>query len=445
MGTALVRQLSAAPGKDFVPVAILDDDPRKLGLRIASIEVAGPLDELAAVAGRTQAKTLVVAVSQPSPALLTKVYELASPLGMSVKVLPPLGEVLRGARRVSDLHDVAVEDLLGRVPVDTQLEKLAGYLTGRRVLVTGAGGSIGSELCAQISRFEPASLVMLDRDESGLQDVQLRTAGHGLLTSPDIVLADIRDPEALAVVFERHCPQVVFHAAALKHLPLLQQYPQEAWKTNVLGTRNMLDAAAASGTEIFINISTDKAADPTSVLGYSKQLAERLTADAALRSQRRYLSVRFGNVLGSRGSMLPLFVNLIESGGPLTVTHPDVTRFFMTVTEACQLVVQAGAIGSPGEVLVLDMGEPVRILDIANRLIELSGRTDVGIVFTGLREGEKLTETLRSVGEGDERPHHPLISHITTVSPLNPAELEWDYFRTRWQPSPGTASDEGSE
>lgn len=446
LGAALVRQLVSSPHSEFVPVAILDDDPRKHHLRIMAVEVVGSLDDLASVVARTRAATLVVAISQASPALLARATELAAPLGVTVKALPPLGQVLRGTRQMSDLRDLEVEDILDRVPIDTDLEAMRNYLTGQRVLVTGAGGSIGSELCAQISRFNPVALVMLDRDESGLQDVQLRVSGHGLLTSPDVVLADIRDTESLTHAFETHRPQVVFHAAALKHLPLLQQYPDEAWKTNVLGTRNVLEAAMAVGTEIFINISTDKAADPVSVLGHSKQLAERLTAHAAAEVQRRYLSVRFGNVLGSRGSMLPLFTTMIERGGPITITHPDVTRFFMTIPEACQLVIQAGSIGDPGEVLVLDMGEPVRILDIANRLIELSGRTDIRIVFTGLREGEKLNETLRSAGEFDVRPKHPLISHITTLRPLDPTHLDWPHFQKQWSASvPNESTDAPGE
>ena len=319
------------------------------------------------------------------------------------------------------MRDIAIEDIIGRHPVDTQVESIAGYLAGKRVLVTGAGGSIGSELCRQIAKFGPAELIMLDRDETGLQQSQLSISGNGLLDTKEVVLADIRDPEALRAIFEDRRPEVVFHAAALKHLPMLEQYPDEAWKTNVLGTQNVLDASKAVGVTTFVNISTDKAANPTSVLGHSKRLAERLTAWTADETGARYLSVRFGNVLGSRGSMLPVFTSLIEAGGPLTITHPDVTRFFMTIPEACHLVVQAGGIGSPSEVLILDMGEPVRILDIAERMIAMSGR-DIGIVYTGLREGEKMHEELVGLGESDNRPVHPKISH-TTVPALHPSQL----------------------
>lgn len=297
-----------------------------------------------------------------------------------------------------------------------------GYVTGRRVVVTGAGGSIGSELCRQIARFGPAELIMLDRDETGLQTTQLSVEGNGLLENHNVVLCNIRDAAAVDALFRERMPEVVFHTAALKHLPLLQRYPNEGWKTNVLGTRNLLRAAQAVGVATFVNVSTDKAADPTSVLGHTKHLAERLTAWAAEQSGLRYLSVRFGNVIGSRGSMLPTFQTLIEAGGPLTVTHPDITRYFMTIPEACQLVIQAGGIGRPGEVLILDMGEPVRILDIAERMIQMSGKP-IEIVFTGLRPGEKMHEDLVASTEHLERPFHPMISHAK-VEPLAPGELD---------------------
>ena len=243
-------------------------------------------------------------------------------------------------------------------------------------------------------------------------------SGNGLLDTNEVVLADIRDPKALNRIFLDRKPDVVFHAAALKHLPMLEQYPDEAWKTNVLGSLNVLQAARLADVKVFVNVSTDKAANPTSVLGHSKRVAEKLTAWMANETGQRYLSVRFGNVIGSRGSMLPTFRRLIAAGGPLTVTHPEATRFFMTIPEACQLVLQAGAIGRLGEVMILDMGEPVRILDIAKRMIAQSGKS-VEIVYTGLRHGEKLHEELVGAGEGDERPFHPKISHakVHTMSP----------------------------
>ncbi|MEB3366467.1 polysaccharide biosynthesis protein [Saccharopolyspora mangrovi] len=308
--------------------------------------------------------------------------------------------------------DMEFVDLLGRSPVRIDMAEVLHTLVGKRVLVTGAGGSIGSELCRHISRLGPGELMMLDRDESALHTVQLALHGRALLDSPEIILADIRDQQYLMKIFAERRPQVVFHAAALKHLPILQRYPGEAWKSNVIGTQNVLRAAENTGVERFVNISTDKAANPTSALGYSKRIAERLTAEVAQRVDGTYVSVRFGNVLGSRGSVLGAFLDQISSGGPVTVTHPDVTRFFMTVSEAVQLVIYAAAIGGPGEALVLDMGQPVRIDDLARRLIRRSGRP-IEVVYTGLRPGEKLHEALFDGSERDFRPLQPSIAHVT--------------------------------
>lgn len=338
---------------------------------------------------------------------------------------------MHGSSEISDVRELSIEDLIGRYPVRLETESIASYLQNNTVLVTGAGGSIGSELCRQLTRFSPKEIIMLDRDESALQETQLSISGHGLLDTSDLVLADIRDEGALDRVFAEHKPDVVFHAAALKHLPMLEMYPDEAWKTNVLGTLNVLRAAQRHGVSTFVNISTDKAANPTSVLGHSKRVAEKLTAWMAEESGQRYLSVRFGNVIGSRGSMLPTFRKLIDHGGPITITHPDVTRYFMTIPEASQLVIQAGGIGSPGEVLILDMGDPVSILDVARRMIESSGK-HIEIVFTGLRHGEKLHEELVTLEEGDERPFHPKISHAK-VDTLAPAGLDHATWIDRMQ------------
>jgi FlaA1/EpsC-like NDP-sugar epimerase len=323
---------------------------------------------------------------------------------------------------LADLRDLDIADLLGRRPVDTDIAAIAHFLAGRKVLVTGAGGSIGSELCRQIHAFGPAELIMLDRDESALHAVQLSIRGRALLNTPDVILADIRDAAVITEILARRRPDVVFHAAALKHLPMLEQYPVEAWKSNVLGTLNVLEAALAADVPTFVNISTDKAANPTSALGRSKRIGERLVAAVGLAAGRNYVSVRFGNVLGSRGSVVTTFTEQLATGRPITVTHPEVTRYFMTVPEAVQLVVQAAVIGAPGEVLVLDMGEPVRIVDLARQLMEIAGRT-VCIVYTGLRDGEKLHEELFGIGEeADFRPVHPAISHVT-APPLDPAEI----------------------
>jgi FlaA1/EpsC-like NDP-sugar epimerase len=323
--------------------------------------------------------------------------------------------------RIENVRDPRISELLGRRPVSTGVEAVAGRFADRRILVTGAGGSIGAELCRQLHQFAPAELIMLDRDESALHEVQLALHGRALLDSDETVLADIRDAARVREVFERFRPQIVFHAAALKHLPLLERYPAEAVQSNIFGTQTVLEAAAACGAESFVNISTDKAADPVSVLGYSKKIAERLTAHMAGQADGTYLSVRFGNVLGSRGSVLGALSAQVRVGGPLTVTDPEVSRYFMTADEAVQLVLQAVVVGGSGEVLILDMGEPVRIADIARRLAARSSNP-VDIVYTGLRPGEKLSEQLLGRDEVDHRPRHPLVRHVL-AKPLDPGDL----------------------
>lgn len=420
-GVQVVTAMLRDPASPYYPVALLDDDPAKGNLRILDVPVVGGRRQLAAAAERYRAEALLVAIPSADAAFLREVFDLAEQVGLPVKVLPPVRDLFGTTVGVADIRDIDVEDLLGRRQVHTDVEAVADYLAGKRVLVTGAGGSIGGELCRQITRYEPAELVMLDTNEAGLHAVQLSLEGRALLDSDDVVLVSIRDRAVLHRLFEERRPEVVFHAAALKHLPLLERYPGEAVKTNVFGTLAVLEAAVAAGVERFVNVSTDKAADPVSVLGYTKRISERLTAHVACETGKPYLSVRFGNVLASSGSVLETFRAQLEAGAPLTVTDPDVTRYFMTVEEAVELVIQAGAIGAPGEVLVLDMGEPVRIADVAERLA--SQRPDAPpIVYTGLRPGEKLHEVLLGEGEDDERPVHPLISHVP-VPPLDRSVL----------------------
>lgn len=413
-GSQLVHRMREDRNSRFVPVAVLDDDPAKRQLRIEGVPVRGGRGALEAVVRQCGASSLVVAMPGADAELLREITAEADRIGMHTLVLPPLDQVIRGRVVPNDLRAVDVEDLLGRHPARLDLRAIVDSIAGKRVLVTGAGGSIGSELCRQIQRFGPAELVMLDRDESALHAVQLSITGRALLEGTDTALVDIRDETAITELFEARTPDIVFHAAALKHLPLLETHPLEAWKTNVVGTANVLSAAMHAGVGTFVNISTDKAANPSSVLGLSKRVAERLTADAAAGASGRFVSVRFGNVLGSRGSVLTTFENQIAAGGPVTVTHPDVTRFFMTISEACQLVLQAAVIGADGEAMVLDMGLPVRIVDVAQALIERSEPgTDVEIVYTGLRQGEKLHEELFSDDEpNDVRPRHPMVSHV---------------------------------
>ncbi len=424
IGSALVQRMMQDPRSPYLPVAFLDDDPAKRNLQIHGVRVRGRFNDLQRVADELQATRVVIAINSADAAMIRRVSDAADEAGLACMVLPKLSDTLRAPQvQLSAMRNVNVQDLIGRRPVDTDVRAIAEYVTGKRVLVTGAGGSIGSELCRQLYKFGPSELIMLDRDESALHAVELSIYGTALLESPEIVLADIRDPDALNQVFVEHQPQVVFHAAALKHLTLLERYPNEALRSNVYGTLNVLRAAAANGVGHFVNVSTDKAANPTSALGHSKRLAERLTSWFAHGStEAKFLSVRFGNVLGSRGSVLDTFSAQIERGGPVTVTDPEVTRYFMTIPEACQLVIQAGAIGGRGEALVLDMGEPVKIVDVAERMIALSGR-GIEVVFTGLRSGEKMREELIGDGEQDRRPLHPLISHVT-VPQLRPDRIE---------------------
>ncbi|GAA1784034.1 nucleoside-diphosphate sugar epimerase/dehydratase [Leucobacter iarius] len=429
LGAQTAKRLLTDAESSLLPVGFLDDDVEKRNHEVRGVRVHGGFADLARAVEETGATAVMVCIGDADASLLRRIDEAADRLGIRVMVLPSLEQLLLNASAISDVRDISIEDLIGRHPVRLEMASIAEYLQDRVVLVTGAGGSIGSELSRQLARFAPRELILLDRDETALQAAQLSISGHGLLDTRDVVLADIRDAETLRQIFAERKPEVVFHAAALKHLPMLEQYPEEAWKTNVLGTLNVLRAAQSVGVGTFVNISTDKAANPTSVLGHSKRVAEKLTAWMAQETGERYLSVRFGNVIGSRGSMLPTFAALIESGGPVTVTHPDVTRFFMTIPEACQLVVQAGGIGRQGEVLILDMGEPVRILDVAQRMIAQSGKP-IEIVFTGLRHGEKLHEELVALGEGDERPFHPKISHAH-VDVLAPDRLDHDGWVAR--------------
>jgi FlaA1/EpsC-like NDP-sugar epimerase len=419
-GRQLVRSMHNDPTSGYRPVALLDDNPALRRRRISGIGVRGDRSCMATAAAETGADLLVIALPSAGSETKAELAAAASDAGLGVKFLPPLDQLIQPWVGVADLRDLDINDLLGRAPVDTDVATIAGYLQGKKVLVTGAGGSIGSELCRQIHRFEPAELMMLDRDESALHAVQLSITGRALLDSPDVILADIRDAATIHDLFQSRRPDVIFHAAALKHLPMLEQYPEEAWKTNVLGTANVVEAAIASGVRRFVNISTDKAANPISVLGRSKRVGERLVANAARRGAGPFLSVRFGNVLGSRGSVLTTFADQIATGRYLTITHPDVTRFFMTIPEAVELVIQAAAIGRSAEALVLDMGRPVRIVDLAQQLMTMAGRT-IPVVFTGLRHGEKLHEELFGTDEDDHRPLHPSISHVA-VPPLGDQE-----------------------
>jgi FlaA1/EpsC-like NDP-sugar epimerase len=413
----ILRTLRSSGDSPYLPLAMVDDDPAKRSLRMHAIRVEGPVDDVVEIAHRHGATTVLIAAPSAERSFFRRVTTQAEAAGLRVLALPPVEQLLGGVG-LADIRPVTEIDLLGRDQADIDPRAVAAYITGRRVLVTGAGGSIGSELCRQLVPFEPSALLMLDRDESGLHATQLSIEGRALLDDPSLLLADIRDAARIDELFALHRPDVVFHAAALKHLPLLEMHPGEAWLTNVCGTATVLDAARRHSVDRFVNVSTDKAANPSSVLGWTKRITERITAHVSATSDMDCVSVRFGNVLGSSGSVFRSFTAQSANGGPITVTHPDVTRYFMTIEEASRLTVYAGAIGSPGEVLILDMGEPVRIADVAMRF---ANRHDPPLVveFTGLRPNEKLHEDLIGDDEIGACRVHDQIMHVT-VPPLAP-------------------------
>jgi FlaA1/EpsC-like NDP-sugar epimerase len=401
-GAMVVRELQNHPSLGLDPVGFIDDNPHKHGLYLLGLPVLGRREDIPGVAGKYDVDEIIIAIPSAPGRVIREIVDICKKTGARLKTLPGVYELIDGRVSVSQIRDVQVEDLLGREPVQLNLDEIAAYLTGKVILVTGAGGSIGSELCRQIARFNPASLILLDNAENNLFEIEqeIRERFPGL--NAPAQLADIRDRELIELIFEEYRPQVVFHAAAYKHVPMMERFPEHAVSNNVYGTYNIASAAERYGAEIFILVSTDKAVRPTSVMGASKRVAELLIQyfdgrSKARGGKTRYAAVRFGNVLGSRGSVVPIFKRQIARGGPVTVTHPEMVRYFMTIPEAVQLIVQAGALAQGGEIFVLDMGEPVRIVDLARDLIRLSGLEpgeDIEIRFTGIRPGEKLREEL---------------------------------------------------
>lgn len=428
VGDIVCAQLLTKDQSQFFPVAFIDDDPAKRGLLINGIPVAGSFAEISALAGKYRAAVLIVAVPAMKSEQLRVLHASARENSLEVLVTPTVGELRVNPTPGVRLSPISVEDLIGRRSVVPDFAVIGRLVANRTVLVTGAGGSIGSEICRQLYGMKPKNLIFLDRDETGLQEAQISAKGSGLMNSADFVLCDIRDSEVVQGVFECYRPDVVFHAAALKHVPVLERFPEEGWKTNVRGTLNVLRAAYDIGTKVFVNISTDKAASPTSVLGKSKSLSEGLTAWFGRQGSGRYVSVRFGNVLGSRGSLLPTVRSLIDKGFPVEITDARATRYFMSVQEACQLVLQAGALEDSDDVFILDMGAPVKISDVVNRLVEQLG-SDVEINYTGLRPGEKLHEILASEGLERKQTSIPMISSLV-VQPIDPEEVESGDFRS---------------
>ncbi|MDK2828101.1 MAG: hypothetical protein PWP67_901 [Clostridium butyricum] len=396
-GQMLIRELRAHPEIGLKPVAILDDDRSKIYRSMEGVPIVGTLDDIVKTVKENEIDEVIYAIPSASRTVLRKVIDSLSELHMKVKTLPGIYELVNGKVSVNQIRDVDINDLLGRDPIKIDLDEISSYIKGKKVMVTGGGGSIGSELCRQIARFNPSHLIILDIYENNMYEIQQEL----LRKYPDLrmtcLVASIRDEKKLNIIFKEYRPEIVFHAAAHKHVPLMEDSPHEAVKNNVYGTLNLVRCANAYGVKRFVMISTDKAVNPTSVMGATKRICEMIIQSFDKVSETEFVAVRFGNVLGSNGSVIPLFKKQIAEGGPVTVTHEDVKRYFMTIPEAVQLVVQAGAMANGGEIFVLDMGEPVKIIDLARDLIRLSGfepDVDIPIKIIGLRPGEKLFEEL---------------------------------------------------
>ncbi|MEO1270390.1 MAG: nucleoside-diphosphate sugar epimerase/dehydratase [Myxococcota bacterium] len=443
----LLREISKNSNLPYRPVVLVDDDPTRQGLRIHGAPVVGPTDNLVEIVQRYDIEAIIIAAPSATPAQKRSIFQRCQDTGIRPKILPAIESVLSGQFSGREIRDVAIDDLLGRPPVKLDQEAIASYLHNKRVLVTGAGGSIGSEICRQVCGFKPKTLIMLEQAENPLFFIN-RELRRSYSDEIDLcpVVANVCNGERLDAIFSAYQPDVVLHAAAHKHVPLMEANPAEALRNNILGTRQVARMAHLHRATSFVMISTDKAVNPTSVMGTSKRVAELYVQAMAAGSSTAFISVRFGNVLGSNGSVVPIFKEQIRRGGPVTVTHPDMQRYFMTIPEATQLVLQAAATGDSGQVFVLDMGEPVKILDLARDLIRLSGLTpeeDVKIVFTGMRPGEKLFEELSLEDEDIRRTRHEkiFIGDATQLS-LDVVEAEIKCMKEMLNTSGGLHPDE---
>ncbi|KAA0565843.1 polysaccharide biosynthesis protein [Bacillus sp. CH30_1T] len=401
-GSMLVRQFMKNHDAEILPVGFVDDDPKKLKLQIYDVTVVGRTKDIPKLVEKLNVETIIIAIPSMSKSEIQKVYQECSKTNAKTQIMPMLEDIVSGKVSVNQFRDVQVEDLLGRDPVELDTQSISEKLTGKTILVTGAGGSIGSEICRQVSKFKPKKLLLLGHGENSIYgiDMELRNKYKEEFEIIPII-ADIQDRSRIFEVMESHSPDVVYHAAAHKHVPLMEYNPKEAVKNNVIGTKNVAEAADTFGVKTFVLVSSDKAVNPTNVMGSTKRIAEMVIQNLDKQSGTNFVAVRFGNVLGSRGSVIPLFKKQIQAGGPVTVTHPDMTRYFMTIPEASRLVMQAGALARGGEIFVLDMGEPVKIVDLAKNLIKLSGYSieEIGIKYAGIRPGEKMYEEL--LGENE--------------------------------------------
>jgi len=411
-GAMIVRQLQKSHEAHLEAVAFVDDDLRKQRLEIYNIPVVGTREDIQRVVDRYQIEHIIIAIPSLSRKEVNGIFEACTKTKAKTQIVPMLEDILDGKVSVNEFRDVQVEDLLGREPVKLDDAGIGEKITGKTILVTGAGGSIGSELCRQVMKFKPGKIVLLGHGENSIYTIEMELRSL-YKDSIEITteIADVQDRNKMFEVMKKHNPYIVYHAAAHKHVPLMERNPEEAVKNNIIGTKNVAEASATFGINTFVMVSTDKAVNPTSVMGATKRIAEMIVQHMDTVSNTRFVAVRFGNVLGSRGSVIPLFKKQIQKGGPVTVTHPDMIRYFMTIPEASRLVIQAGSLAKGGEIFVLDMGEPVKIVDLAKNLIKLSGYQveDIGIKFSGIRPGEKLFEELLTDNEVHEKQIYPKI------------------------------------
>ncbi|MEI4828908.1 nucleoside-diphosphate sugar epimerase/dehydratase [Bacillus sp. FJAT-53711] len=436
-GTMVARQLLKNNDTELLPVGFIDDNVKKHNLDILGIPVIGGVDRIEHAVQNLNIESIIIAIPSLSRKSLNSIFKECSKTKAKTQILPMLEDLVTGKVSVNEFRDVQVEDLLGRDPVELDMNSISEYLTDKVILVTGAGGSIGSEICRQVTKFNPKQLILLGHGENSIYSIEmeLKELYGGTKITFISEIADIQDNKKMMSVMNKYHPHVVYHAAAHKHVPLMEHNPEEAVKNNLIGTMNIAEAASWHNVETFVMISSDKAVNPTSVMGATKRLAEMIIQQKDKTSHTKFVAVRFGNVLGSRGSVIPLFKKQIQKGGPVTVTHPDMVRYFMTIPEASRLVIQAGALAKGGEIFVLDMGEPVKIVDLAKNLIKLSGNSieEIGIKFTGMRPGEKLFEELLKDDEINEQQIYPRIYvgketniYIEEIEKVISTYSEWD-------------------
>lgn len=425
-GAMVIKEMQNNPQIHKIPVAIIDDDKTKHNKKIHGVPIVGDRNNIIQIVKEKMIDEIIIAMPSSDKSNIRSIINICKHTKCKLKTLPGVYELIDGRVDIKKIRDVKIEDLLGREPVKTNFNELSGYIQNEVVLITGGGGSIGSELCRQVAKLQPKKLLVLDIYENNVYDMQNELLRQNKDLNVEILIASIRDRNRMEEIFEKYRPSIVFHAAAHKHVPLMETNPSEAIKNNIFGTKNVADMANKYNAKRFILISTDKAVNPTNIMGATKRVAEMIIQSIDKKSRTEFVAVRFGNVLGSNGSVIPLFNRQIEEGGPITVTHPDIIRYFMTIPEAVQLVIQAGALAKGGEIFVLDMGDPVKIVDLAKDLIKLSGfepDKDIKIEFTGLRSGEKLYEEMFMLEEGLLKTKHNKIFIVKPID-LEPGYLD---------------------